>query len=94
MEDKFKALPTSTVFENLIQVFDVCLWPIDKNCDNELLAVISNHYKQRLTQNSYNILQVPTEWDRLKSYSLKVTNKHELSWSLEGEYRMLNEECF
>ena len=50
MVNKFKTLSTLTIFENAIQIFDVCLWPIDENtilsnyCENELL-VVSNRYK-------------------------------------------------
>lgn len=77
MVNKFKTLSTLAIFESAIQVFDVCLWPIDENtilsnyCENELL-VVSNRYKQLPSQNGCNILQVLTEWDRFKSYSLPM----------------------
>ena len=76
MEDRFKVVSTSPIFENLVSVLDVSMWPLEDNilssyCNNEILA-LTNHYEQLLTQNGYNIFQIPLEWDRLKSYLIPI----------------------
>ena len=55
MEDRFKVVSTSPIFENLVSVLDVSMWPLEDNilssyCNNEILA-LTNHYEQLLTQN-------------------------------------------
>ena len=72
MEDRFKVVSTSPIFENLILVLDVSMRPLEVNilssyCNDEILAV-TNHYEQLLTQNGCDIFQVPMERGRLKSY--------------------------
>ena len=76
MEDKFKVVSTSPIFENLISVLDVSMWPLENNilssyCNDEILAVTS-HFERLLTQNGCDIFQIPTEWDRLKSYLISI----------------------
>ena len=78
MEDRFKVVSTSSIFENLISVLDVSVWPLEDNilssyCNDEILAV-TNHYEQPLTQNGCDIFQILTEWDRLKSYLISILN--------------------
>ena len=53
MEDRFKVVSTSPIFENLILVLDVSMRPLEVNilssyCSDEILAV-TNHYEQLLT---------------------------------------------
>ena len=75
MGDRFKVVSTSPIFKNLILVLDVSMWPLEDNilssyCNNEILAV-TNHY-ELLTQKGCNIFQIPTEWERLKSYLIPI----------------------
>ena len=76
IEDRFKVVSTSPIFKNLISVRDVSMWSLEDNilssyCNNEILSV-TNHYEQLLTQNGCHIFQIPTEWDRLKSYLIPI----------------------
>ena len=75
MEDRFKVVSTSPIFKNLILVLDVSMWPLEDNilssyCNNEILAV--TNYYELLTQKGCNIFQIPTEWERLKSYLIPI----------------------
>ena len=52
------------------------MWSLEDNilssyCNDEILSV-TNHYEQLLTQNGCHIFQIPTEWDRLKSYLIPI----------------------
>ena len=76
IEDRFKVVSTSPIFKNLISVRDVSMWSLEDNilssyCNDEILSV-TNHYEQLLTQNGCHIFQIPTEWDRLKSYLIPI----------------------
>ena len=75
MEDRFKVVSTSPIFKNLTLVLDVSMWPLEDNilssyCNNEILAV--TNYYELLTQKGCNIFQIPTEWERLKSYLIPI----------------------
>ena len=66
MEDRFKALSKSQVFENPIQILDVSLWSTGENilsiyCDTEIL--VADHYEKLLLQNGCNTEELSTEWD-------------------------------
>ena len=70
MEDRFQSLSKSQIFENLIQIVDVSLWPTEEKvlstyCDEEILLVVNN-YEKLLSQNGSNIEEIPPEWDRVR----------------------------
>ena len=65
MEDRFKVVSTSSIFENLISVLDASMRPLEDNilssyCNDEISAGTS-HYEQLLTQNACDIFQISTE---------------------------------
>ena len=76
MEDRFKVVSTSPIFENLILVLDVSMRPLEVNIlssyYNDEIFAVTNHYEQLLTQNGCNIFQIPMERDRLKSYLIPI----------------------
>ena len=76
MEDRFKVVSTSPVFENLILVLDVSMRPLEVNIlssyYNDEIFAVTNHYEQLLTQNGCDIFQIPMERDRLKSYLIPI----------------------
>ena len=76
MEDRFKVVSTSPIFENLILVLDVSMRPLEVNIlssyYNDEIFAVTNHYEQLLTQNSCDIFQIPMERDRLKSYLIPI----------------------
>ena len=76
MEDRFKVVSTSPIFENLILVLDVSMRPLEVNIlssyYNDEIFAVTNHYEQLLTQNGCDIFQIPMERDRLKSYLIPI----------------------
>ena len=76
MEDRFKVVSTSPIFENLILVLDVSMRPLEVNIlssyYNDEIFAVTNHYEQLLTQNICDIFQIPMERDRLKSYLIPI----------------------
>ena len=65
MEDRFKVVSTSSIFENLISVLDASMRPLEDNilssyCNDEI-SVGTSHYEQLLTQNACDIFQISTE---------------------------------
>ena len=76
MEDRFKVVSTSPIFENLILVLDVSKRPLEVNIlssyYNDEIFAVTNHYGQLLTQNGCDIFQIPMERDRLKSYLIPI----------------------
>ena len=76
MEDRFKVVSTSPIFENLILVLDVSMRPLEVNIlssySNDEIFAVTNHYEQLLTQNGCDIFQIPMERDRLKSYLIPI----------------------
>ena len=76
MEDRFKVVSTSPIFENLILVLDVSMRPLEVNIlssyYNDEIFAVTNHYEQLLTQNGCNIFQIPMERDRPKSYLIPI----------------------
>ena len=76
MEDRFKVVFTSPIFENLILVLDVSMRPLEVNIlssyYNDEIFAVTNHYEQLLTQNGCDIFQIPMERDRLKSYLIPI----------------------
>ena len=76
MEDRFKVVSTSPIFENLILVLDVSMRPLEVNIlssyYNDEIFAVTNHYEQLLTQNGCDIFQIPMERDRLKSYIIPI----------------------
>ena len=76
MEDRFKVVSTSPIFENLILVLDVSMRPLEVNIlssyYNDEIFAVTNHYEKLLTQNGCDIFQIPMERDRLKSYLIPI----------------------
>ena len=93
MEDRFKPLLSSPIFNKLMQILDVSSWSCDDNvlstsCDDEIKE-LTQYYEILFCQNGLDTHQISNEWDWLKSYLLSI-----LKWKSKIDYLQIWKKTF
>ncbi|XP_066915547.1 zinc finger protein 862-like [Clytia hemisphaerica] len=100
MENRFSNMMASPVFENLVTILDVSLWPEEDkgllDYGDESVNALVDHFRS-LIEKKCNVSQISSEWDRLKlslSPKLKAGEKDYLKvWKEVFSNKGLQDEC-
>ena len=101
MEDRFSNMMSSPVFDNLVTILDVSLWPEGDqgllNYGDESMNALISHFRSLIEKKGCNVTQIMSEWDRLKlslSPKLKAGEKDYLKvWKEVFLNEGIQDEC-